>query len=61
MAIGGWASPLADGEGDFSFTTQADPTIAHAYGINATDLAGNEGHGPHKLVLDGTGDGFIWL
>ncbi|HYR67849.1 MAG TPA: Ig-like domain-containing protein [Reyranella sp.] len=37
--------------GNFNFTAAADSTIAHSYGMNATDLAGNEAHSSSPLVL----------
>jgi len=37
--------------GSFNFTAAADSSITHSYGMNATDLAGNEGHSSSPLVL----------
>src|SRR5262249_51697818 len=36
--------------GTFSLTATASNTV-HSYGANATDLAGNEGHGNGKLIV----------
>jgi len=47
-----WLGSATTGSnGNFNFTAAADSTIAHSYGMNATDLAGNEGHSSSPLVL----------
>ncbi|SJZ33110.1 Ig-like domain (group 3) [Enhydrobacter aerosaccus] len=42
------------GNGAWTLTASADPTVSHSYGVNAVDLAGNEGHGSSSLVLNST-------
>jgi Ca2+-binding RTX toxin-like protein len=41
--------------GTWSFTGSAPSSVVHSYGANATDLAGNEGHGAGKLILGSSG------
>ena len=49
-----WAGfATADAAGNFSFTVAADLAREHSFGINATDLAGNEGHGVAKIEFGG--------
>jgi Ca2+-binding RTX toxin-like protein len=41
--------------GTWSFNASAPSSVVHSYGANATDLAGNEGHGAGKLILGSSG------
>jgi len=48
----GWLGFITTGSGGaFSYTMSADTTVAHTFGANATDLAGNEGHGSGSYVV----------
>jgi hypothetical protein len=43
-----------DANGNWTYTGPAAANVIHYYGVNATDLAGNEGHGTTQLVLGGS-------
>ncbi|HEX9329063.1 MAG TPA: Ig-like domain-containing protein, partial [Reyranella sp.] len=45
----GWTTSGSDG--NWSFTANAAPGTVHAYGPNATDPAGNEGHGLNRAIV----------
>jgi len=49
----GWTK--TSGDGNWTFTANAAPGTVHAYGPNATDLAGNEGHGPNRVIIGSSG------
>lgn len=49
----GWTTSGSDGS--WSFTANAAPGTSHAYGPNATDPAGNEGHGPNRVIVGSSG------
>ena len=42
-----------DATGRFSFVENGSPDTVHSFGANATDIAGNEGHGSGPLVVGG--------
>ncbi len=42
-----------DATGHFTFVENGSPDTVHSFGANATDVAGNEGHGTGPLVVGG--------
>jgi hypothetical protein len=44
----------SDSTGHWSFSTAAAANVVHSYGVNVTDLAGNEGHSITPYVIGGT-------
>lgn len=49
----GWMPAASDGS--WSITANAAPDAVHAYGPNATDPAGIEGHGPNRVIVGSSG------
>ena len=48
----GWlAFVTTASDGTFTYTMAADTTVSHSFGANATDIAGNEGHGSGPFVV----------
>jgi len=44
---------MTDATGHFTFVENGSPNTVHSFGANATDVAGNEGHGIGHLVVGG--------
>jgi len=41
-------------DGTFNFGAAASPSMLHTYGANATNTAGQEGHGSNQVIIGGT-------